>query len=145
MKMIEKRKDGSIRVYTQNDEPDMCQQSFKDECDINNIVKRYIDVTGKEPNVPLDGVINDFTGIGNMSLDEIQNAMIEKKMAYDGLPPKLKKRFNGDIVKMMAFINDPDNHAECVALGLYENKKSESKPIKDDSNDVKKAPDEPKK
>ena len=41
MKVIEKRKNGSIRVYTVNNEPSMTDQQFKDDCDVNSIVNKF--------------------------------------------------------------------------------------------------------
>ena len=41
MKVIEKRKNGSIRVYTVNNEPSMTDQQFKDDCDVNFIVNKF--------------------------------------------------------------------------------------------------------
>ena len=41
MKVIEKRKNGSIRVYTVNNEPSMTDQQFKDDCDVNFNVNKF--------------------------------------------------------------------------------------------------------
>ena len=37
----EKRKNGSIRVYTVNNEPSMTDQQVKDDCDVNFIVNKF--------------------------------------------------------------------------------------------------------
>lgn len=96
-----------------NDE-DMAQQQFKDECDINTIMKRF-GITGELP-PGREGNYGDFSEV-----DDFASAMVavrEAGEAFMELPAKLRKRFNHDPGEFIRFIENNDNRGEAERLGL---------------------------
>lgn len=114
------------------EEESKTQQQFKDECDINTIVKRF-GITGELPSdlaVPQSG---DFTGI-----TDFQSAMNVVRMAEEAfaeLPADLRARFNHDPGRFVEFFNDPGNKDEARKLGLLA-------PVPEVTRDVVQAVDE---
>lgn len=98
------------------DDESLAQQSFKDECDINTIVRRF-GLTGQLPggdlNMPKSG---DFTGLG-----DFHSAMNMVRRAQEGflnVPADVRARFNNDPGALMSFLDDEANRDEAVRLGL---------------------------
>ncbi|WNK13017.1 MAG: internal scaffolding protein [Microvirus sp.] len=93
------------------------QQSFKDECDINEIVRRF-GLTGQLPEdlrVPVSG---DFTGVSDFA-----TAMLAVRQAQEGfnaLPGALRARFSNDPQRLLDFMEDGSNLEEAVKLGLVQ-------------------------
>lgn len=103
------------------DEPSMAQQHFKDECDVNNILRKY-ELTGLVTHVA-NGTpsYGDFSSV--LEFQQAQNILIEAQDAFEALPASLRKRFDNDPAVMLEFIENPDNREEAEKLGLV-NKQS---------------------
>lgn len=104
------------------DEPSMAQQHFKDECDVNNILRKYEStglVTHVANGTPSYG---DFSSV--LEFQQAQNILIEAQDAFEALPASLRKRFDNDPAVMLEFIEDPDNREEAEKLGLVDKKPS---------------------
>lgn len=103
--------------------PSRTKQSFKESCDINNIIKS-IDTGGlfrhlNEKMPEYSDLVHD-DHIGTMSND-LQTALELVQRANESfaeLPAVLRKRFDNDPRKFLAFVDDPANQAELVKLGL---------------------------
>lgn len=111
--------------------PSVTQQHFKDECDIDRILKKY-QATGflvdplKPRRQPLFG---DFSNIS--SFQEMQNAVAQAYEVFDALPSQIRDRFGNSPQKLMDWLSDPDNAQEAFELGLApEPKKAEPEPVK---------------
>lgn len=94
---------------------DRTQQQFKDEADINVIVRRF-GLTGQMPEtvrVPHSG---DFTGI--VDFQGAMNAVVQAREAFMELPAELRARFDNSPQKLMVFVADGNNRAEAERLGL---------------------------
>ena len=102
-------------------EPTLAQQHFKDECDVNNILRKY-EATGLVTHVA-NGTpsYGDFSSV--LEFQQAQNILIEAQDAFDALPASLRKRFDNDPAVMLEFIENPDNREEAEKLGLV-NKQS---------------------
>jgi len=114
--VIRKRYDARVRVVTPISGVSRTKQAFKDECDINNILDRYqktgimTHVAGRPPG------FGDFTGV-----DDYQSALnkvIEAQASFETLPSKVRARFRNDPGEFLAFVSDPRNTDELVAMGL---------------------------
>jgi len=100
------------------------QQSFKDECNINTILKRF-GITGQLPNnvrMPMQG---DFTEITDFK--GAMNAIRQAQESFMEMPADVRKRFNNDPHEFVQFCNDEKNADEARKLGLV-NPKAEPKP-----------------
>lgn len=134
LKMVEYKKwNGLTGVMTVNDEPTMTQQQFKDECDINNIMRKY-QTTGEITHIAKKiGMYGDFSEIPDYH--QMHQTVIEAEAAFMGLPAELRLRFKNDPGQLIDFLKDENNYEEGVKLGLL-NKKPEA-PIQNDLNETK--------
>lgn len=91
------------------------KQAYKDEVDINTIVKRF-GVTGQVPatrQAPLQG---DFAAA--MTYQDAMNALVRARESFDELSSDVRKRFHNDPAEFVAFVEDEKNAAEAVKLGI---------------------------
>lgn len=102
--------------------PGRTKQEFKDECDVNNIVKRYVKdgflahVARGVPRFVDVSEVGDF----RQAVDQVRAATA----FFEGLPAKVRDRFGNDPVK---FIDEAGNltRDEMRELGLAELRKSD--------------------
>lgn len=87
---------------------------YKNECDINRIMKTYR-VTGVLPQ-QRTGFFADVSSVRDYadSLQLIKDAQYE----FDMLPSQIRKRFANNPEELLRFIHDPRNRAEAIELGL---------------------------
>lgn len=100
------------------DEPSMTEQHFKDECDINFIVKRF-EETGILPEGNRQPLFGDFTDFPT-DLASSMAKYNEAQERFMELPANLRKEFDNDPVKLLAFLNDESNRTRAEELGLIE-------------------------
>ena len=93
----------------------LTQQSFKDEADINTIVRRF-GLTGQLPQDLQMPVSGDFTGISDYHT--AMNMVLAAQDEFLRVPPEVRARFQNDPAQLMAFLDDPANRAEAESLGL---------------------------
>lgn len=102
------------------------KQAFKAECDVNNIMARYLKtgvLEARNQHAPRYG---DCTGI------EYQAGMLAiagAKEAFAALPAKLRDRFENDPAKFLEFVQDDKNLEEARGLGLLKPKAPEATPL----------------
>lgn len=95
--------------------PSRTKQSFRDECDINNILRQF-NVTGQ---LPIDGVqpqYGDFSGITDYQ--SALNAVMEAQDSFLALPAKIRAKFDNDPALFVDFASDEANRDELKAMGL---------------------------
>lgn len=115
-KIISKRKDGSTRVVTPITQKSMTDQSFKDECDVNNIISKF-KKTGNITHVArIQGTYGDFSDIPD--LQQAMQTVTEAHLAFDSLPSNVRKRFGNSPQEFLQFMADPKNDNEAITLGL---------------------------
>lgn len=93
----------------------LTQQSFKDEADINTIVRRF-GLTGQLPTDLQMPVSGDFTGISDYHT--AMNMVLAAQDEFLRVPADVRARFQNDPAQLMAFLDDPANRAEAESLGL---------------------------
>ena len=99
------------------EEPSLAQQHFKDECDINNILRQF-NITGLLPESPLSLRYGDFTGIGDYHT--ALNRVIAAQDEFEALPAQIRARFNNDPAELIEFLEDDKNRPEAESLGLVD-------------------------
>lgn len=115
------REDGTLDVATIVKGPSLTQQQFKDECDINNILKSYTE-TGTINHINRrNHLFGDFSEVPDFqnSLELVRYA----EQQFRDLPAKVRARFQNDPAQLVAFCNDPKNQQEAIELGLAESPK----------------------
>jgi len=101
----------------------LTQQHFKDETDINNILRQF-NITGLLPEHPLSPRYGDFTGIGDYQ--SALNAVIAADDQFMALPANIRARFDNDPALLIDFLADENNRSEAEKIGLLEVPKAES-------------------
>lgn len=98
------------------DDPSMTKQSFKEESDINTIVRNF-GLTGELPqdvSMPISG---DFTEAVT-DFHTAQNMLRQSLEAFMLFPADVRARFHNDPQEMMDFVEDKANLEEARKLGL---------------------------
>jgi len=90
------------------------QQHFKEEVNINTIVRRYLP-SGALPSHGKTPMYGDFTSFDYMSM---LNAVSDIDTTFRQLPARVRGNFRNDPYQLLRFIENPDNHKEAVRLGL---------------------------
>lgn len=94
---------------------DRTKQSFKDECDINVLVKRFAKtgVIMQRTTVPLRG---DFTDV--MDFRGMQDALNAARASFMSLSSDVRERFGHNPEKFIKWTLDKENLPELRKLGL---------------------------
>lgn len=102
--------------FLDNFEPTLTKQSFKADCDINNIVAKYR-CTGLCNHINSDKPRwIDCVGVADY---QVACELIDSACAqFAALPAKIRARFDNNPEKMLAFCEDSKNFEEAVKLGI---------------------------
>lgn len=107
------------------------KQSFKDECDVNNILKKYKE-SGIPPREMGPGAFGDFSNVTDFQ--SALNAVAEAQETFASLPAHVRDFFGNDAVRFVSFSEDPKNVDKMVELGLAIKRNGEAnKPVIEDS------------
>lgn len=98
-----------------SDEPSMAQQQFKEQADINEIVRKF-GVTGELPSNVRAPQYGDFTGI--FDYHSAMNAVVAARESFEAMPGEVRARFNNDPAAFVDFCSDEANRDEAKKLGL---------------------------
>lgn len=109
-------------------EPTLTQQHYRDECDINEIVRRF-GLTGELPEHGRPPEYRDFEAI--YDYHSAMNAITAAQQAFAQMPAEVRYRFRNDPGSFVDFCNDPANLEEATALGLT-NPKTEINQVNQD-------------
>lgn len=91
------------------------KQSFKAECDVNNIV-RHFQQTGEFAHLALSSP--SFGDVTGLEFGEMMDFVAKAQASFDALPAELRRRFSNDPQEFVEFVQDPANSDELVRLGL---------------------------
>lgn len=107
--------------------PSRTKQEFKDQCDINNIIKSF-KLTGQINHVAANAAKGRYENLPDeVDFQTSLNTIRTASMAFESLPSKLRDRFGNDPTAFLEFISDPENLDEATRLGLI--KKPEPAPV----------------
>lgn len=112
------------RVGIEFPEQGRTKQSFKAECDINNIMRRF-QQTGV-----IDHLSQRKPMFGDMPNMDFQGAMaivVEARERFAELPSAVRDRFANDPGRLLEFIQNPENTEEAIKLGLMERRDGAAK------------------
>jgi len=90
------------------------QQHHKDECDINEILRRF-GKTGTMPVTSLNALYGDFESV---DYHTALNQIIASEREFDALPSNIRKRFENDPWELVQFLQNEANYDEALELGL---------------------------
>lgn len=103
-----------VPVVFPEDEVRRTKQEFKDDCDINNILRKFRK-TGVLEHVRKHGPEYGFAPA--VDYHEAMNLVLKADAMYADLPSDLRKRFK-DPAEFLEFVQDPENAEEMLELGL---------------------------
>lgn len=102
----------------------MTKQSFRQESNINNIMKKY-ERTGLLEHVnERQARFGDFADIPDFQT--ALNQIHEAQMLFDDLPAAIRKKFQNDPVEFVEFAQNPENEDQMIEMGLLPPKPSVS-------------------
>lgn len=111
-----KYKPGMVLKPTTQTGPEGARQEFREESDINVIMRRAV-ATGHLPvRADIVPAFADVTGIGDFA--DVQRRVSAARDAFMLLSPDLRFRFNNRPEDLIAFVSDDSNREEAVKLGL---------------------------
>lgn len=115
----------------------MTQQHFKQECDINFILRKYqktglIDHVAKH-----QGSYADLTD--GVTFQEAINLIHDAQESFDTLPSSIRKKFNNNPQEFLDYVSDEANYDDLVAMGLA-NPPSSLPPSETSSSSVEDSP-----
>lgn len=91
------------------------KQAYKEECDINTIVRRF-NLTGQLPENVRQPQYADFTEA--YDYHTAMNAIRAAGESFMAMPAAVRKRFDNDPGKFVDWVNDDKNHDEARKMGL---------------------------
>lgn len=98
----------------------MTRQEFASQCNINNILKKYVR-NGVDPFViTAHAKYGDFTNVP--SHQEALDLVIAAEDHFMQLSAAVRSRFDNDPGKLLDFLSDSNNRDEAIKLGLVQEK-----------------------
>lgn len=127
MKMTKEKRDPNA-LYC--DDKSMTKQSFAEECDVNEILRR---AQNGQPIISERAMkmaqYGDFTNVPDYR--ESLNVVTMAQQAFMELPWEMRERFGNDPAKMVAFLQKEENRPEAEKLGLVTKKEKPATPAGD--------------
>lgn len=99
---------------------DRTKQAFKDECDINVIMRRY-QSTGELEHVR--EAMPQYLDVSGLDFQEAQQFVASATSLFYELPSAVRLQFENDPAKLLEFVHDPKNAKEAVAMGFLDPEK----------------------
>lgn len=95
----------------------MTKQSFKAECDINNILRQYSKtgvITHVQSSRPTYGDLPD-----SIDYQQSMNTLLQADAAFAGLPASVRSRFGNDPAAFLAALTDPTQRTYLTEVGVF--------------------------
>lgn len=94
------------------------KQEFREECDINNIIKHY-KLTGQIQHINAQAKNGSYEDLPDpIDYQESLNAVAAATSSFATLPAHVRERFSNNPALFLNFMNDANNVDEMVKLGL---------------------------
>lgn len=107
---------GRTKVMTLNTEPSKTHQSFKNECDINQIMSKF-KKTGMVTHLAKNkGVYMDISNAPDYQ--KALDTVLKAESAFMALPSQVRKELGNDPQNLMDLLKDPKNKKRAEELGL---------------------------
>lgn len=101
----------------------LTQQEFKDDCDINLLMKKYRNY-GVVPRELPPAIYADVSNVP--SFHEAADFVAKTKEAFESLPALVRRRFRENPAELVDFVKNEANRDEAMLLGLIPKKPVES-------------------
>ncbi len=105
--------------------PSLAKQSFREECDINTIMKKY-EKTGLIEHLNRhQGDYGNF--IGYEAYHESLNKLLAAQEAFASIPSSIRRKFGNDPAEFLEFAQNPENLDQMIEMGLAPPKRPEAR------------------
>ncbi|WNK14170.1 MAG: internal scaffolding protein [Microvirus sp.] len=95
--------------------PGRTKQAFKDECDINILMAKYLK-TGLMEHV--NQALPQFEDVTSLDYQNAQNLIADAMSMFEDIPSKIRNRFDNDPGKLLDWVHNPANAVEAAELGF---------------------------
>ena len=102
--------------------PSRTQQQFKDECDVNNILRNYVNTGILTHTAAVAPQFGDFSEVPS-DYGEALALIAKSEEQFAMLPSEVRERFDNKPSNLVLFLQDVNNREEAEKLGLV-NKRS---------------------
>lgn len=126
LKLIIKRPNGTTRVASIPRGKTRTQQQFKDQVNVNNIMKKYKQ-TGTITHVR-NGQSGVYTDLTNIDYQQAADAVLKAQSAFEQIPSDVRQRFNHNPQELIEFLKNPENDQEAIKLKLKNPPKPKPEP-----------------
>lgn len=96
-------------------DPSRTRQEFAEDADLNVIVARF-GIGHEMPQNVTPPMSGDFSAVPDYR--GAQDLLRKANEVFGNLPAKVRSRFDNDPAQYIDFLENPDNEAEAIALGL---------------------------
>lgn len=97
--------------------PGRTKQSFKEECDINTLMAKYLK-TGHMDHV--NQALPRFECVSDHDFQSAQNLIADAKSMFENIPSAVRARFENNPGKLLDWVHDPKNVQEAASLGFLD-------------------------
>lgn len=91
------------------------KQSFKDECDINTIMGRYMK-SGQLDHI--NRALPQYSNLEGIDYQESMYIVAESRTLFAELPAEVRYKFHNDPGQFLDFVHNPENKQEMATMGL---------------------------
>lgn len=95
-------------------EKGLTRQEFKDDCNINTIMKRFL-TSGVPP------IVDTSPAYGTpvpYDLREASQLLVEAQRSFEQVPADIRKQFDNDPLAFVEYVQDPENKEQLYDWGL---------------------------
>lgn len=125
------------RVYTDVSGPSRTKQSFRDECNINNIMKSFVRTGVLEH---LNEHKPNYGFAPALTFKEALDTVHEATDMFADLPSAIRTKFSNDPAEFLGFVENPDNRSELALMGLLNEEATADEASKKEASDSATAP-----
>lgn len=93
------------------------QQNFKEQCDVNEIMKRFERTNVLDHLSTYQGSYGDFIDVPQ-SFHEAVNQVLAAQDMFMTIPARIRAEFNNDPGQFLEFVSDPNNIDRMIEMGL---------------------------
>lgn len=116
--------------------PSRTKQSFKDECNINNIMIRYEKTGIMEHIKKTGGSYEDYTDLPT-DYHTACNQVIAAQDMFQSIPARIRASFDNDPGEFLAFVSNSENMDQMVEMGLAQRRPPEANATETSETSVK--------
>lgn len=106
-----------LRVAVAFNEVGKTDPVFKADCDVNLMLQKYQSTGTLRLNTKTP-IYDDFSHVPEYM--DAQQILIKANEQFEGLPAKVRKKFDNDPKNFLEFATNPENQEEMISLGLID-------------------------